>query len=343
MKPFTFAPHEFTDDFKERSFVHIRNGLSAEFLEFAIEQLVSCRESGHNELSAREIKSKKKQYLFDLPDDEAFLSELFAAIATVTGCSQAGMTLSERHIMIYDNNAAPLPALHKDRVASTFSVGIPLEPSGCDRIALLPWSAREENLLDNAVYCERTPNSLPDSAAAWDLAAGEYPHPAKIDKPTLVELEARPGDVVIFRGSSIYHGRLYAARSSVLYFKFNTMRLDPLGEDPSTGLQREKTLEILHRKSDAELLASTVELSPRLQHLYRQYSRVGWNSVLRASVSGAKEFTISEDDLRFLFALRGQGKVRDVLIELGIHNDQLILHAPRLRRLGTLGGIDFLT
>lgn len=343
MKPFTFAPREFTNDFRERDFVHIQNGLSAEFLEFGRQQLVSCRESGHNELSAREIKSKKKQYLFDLPDDREFLSELFEAIATVTGCSRSGMTLSERHIMIYDSNAAPLPPLHKDRVASTFSVGIPLEPSGCDRIVLLPWSARQENLLDNAVYCERTPNSSPDSAAAWDLAAGEYPRPASIDKSTLIELEARPGDLVIFRGSSIYHGRLHAARSSILYFKFNNMRLDPLGEDPSTHLQREKTLEVLHRKSDEELLASTVELSPRLEHLCRQYSRLGWNSVLRASVSGAKDFTISDDDLDFLFALSGQRKVRDVLIELGIHNEQLILHAARLRRLGRLGAIDLLT
>ena len=35
MKPFTFAPRDFTDDFREKDFVHIRNGVSAEFLEFA--------------------------------------------------------------------------------------------------------------------------------------------------------------------------------------------------------------------------------------------------------------------------------------------------------------------
>lgn len=342
MKPFTFAPREFTDDFKEKGFVHIRNGLNAEFLEFARGQLVGCRESGQNELSAREIKNKKKQYLFDLPKDAAFLGELFTTVAAITGCSESGMTLSERHLMIYDENAAPVPPLHKDRVASEFSVGVPLEPSAYDRIVLLPWSAREQNLLDNAVYCERAPNSPPQSAEAWNLAAGEYPQPSKIERPTLVELEARPGDVVVFKGSSIYHGRLYAARSSILYFKLNTMRLDPLGEDPLTDLLRQKTIEILRRRRDEELIESTVELSPRLEHISRQYSRLGWKSVLRASVSGEKEFTISDDDQSFLFALQGQRRVRDVLIELGVHNDQVISHAPRLRRLGTLGGIDFL-
>jgi len=30
----------------------------------------------------------------------------------------------------------------------------------------------------------------------------------------------------------MYHGRLRAAQSSMLYFKLNAMRLDPLGEHP---------------------------------------------------------------------------------------------------------------
>jgi hypothetical protein len=342
MKPFTFAPSQFTGDLNEKGFVHVRNGVNPAFLQFAREQLVRCSQSGRNELPGREIKSKKKQYLFDLPEDKDFLPELFSAVEAMTGCAESGMTLSERHIMIYDENAAALPPLHKDRVASEFSVGIPLEPSSDDRIALLPWSAREENLLDNAVYCERAPNSPAQSAAAWNLAAAEYPRLPKIDRPMLVELDAKPGDVVVFRGSSIYHGRLYAARSSILYFKLNAMGLDPLGEDPSTKGRRERTIEVLYRKNDEELLESTVELSPRLQHISRQFSRLGWKSVLLVSVSGEKEFTISDDDLSFFFALQGQRRVRDVLMELGAHENQITSHAPRLRRLGTLGGIDFL-
>ncbi len=102
------------------------------------------------------------------------------------------------------------------------------------------------------------------------------------------------------------------------------------------------TLEILPNKSDDELLNSLVELSPRLQHIDRQYSRLGWRGVLRVSVSGEKEFTISDDDLRFLFAVQGQERVRDILTGLGANNERSLSYVPRLRRLGTLGGIDFL-
>jgi flagellar biosynthesis regulator FlbT len=342
MQVFTFAPHEFANDFKENGFVHIRNGISAEFLEFAREQLGRCRHLGYNEIPAREIKSKKKQYLFDLPKDDASLSDLFTPLAQLTGSSAPAMTLSERHIMIYDENAAALPPLHKDRLASEVSVGIPLEPSASDRIVLLPWYARELNLLDSAVYCERAPNSALESVEGWNLEDGDCPQLPRIERNPLVELDAKPGDVVVFRGSTIFHGRLHAANSSILYFKFNTMGLDPLGEDPSTEMRRKKTLEILPNKSDDELLNSLVELSPRLQHIDRQYSRLGWRCVLRVSVSGEKEFTISDDDLRFMFAVQGPERVRDVLTGLGANNDQLLSHVPRIRRLGSLGGIDFL-
>jgi hypothetical protein len=107
-------------------------------------------------------------------------------------------------------------------------------------------------------------------------------------------------------------------------------------------MRRQRTLEILPNKSDDELLNSLVELSPRLQHIDRQYSRLGWKSVLRVSVSGEKEFTISDDDLCFLFALQRQERVRDILSGLGANNEQLLSHVPRVRRLATLGGIDFL-
>jgi hypothetical protein len=342
MKVFTFAPCEFAKDFKEQGFVHIRNGISADFLEFAKKQLVRCSQSGHNEIVAREIKSKKKQYLFDLPEDDASLSGIFASLAQLTGSPGPGMTLSERHIMIYDENAAALPPLHKDRLASEVAVGIPLEPSANDRIVLVPWFAREINLLDSALYCERTPNSALESVEGWNLASSEYPRLQGIDSFPLVELDAKPGDVVVFRGSSMYHGRLNAAGSSILYFKVNTMGLDPLGEDPSTEIRRKETLEILPSKNDNELLDSIVELSPRLQHIDRQYSRLNWESILRVSVCAEKEFTISDDDLCFLFALRGPRRVRDILTGLGVHDEQLVSHVPRLRRLGTLGAIDYL-
>ena len=108
--------------------------------------------------------------------------------------------------MVYDDNAAVLPPLHKDRSASRFSVGIPLEEGIGERIALLPDGPRGV-VWSNAVYCPRVSGSSVRSIEGWDLSAGDFPEAPIETKPTLIELNAKPGDVVIFAGSSIYHGR----------------------------------------------------------------------------------------------------------------------------------------
>jgi hypothetical protein len=344
MKVFTFDPKDFAVAFRERGYVHVTKGVSEEFLTFAQAQLAHCRETGRNELLAREIKSKKKQYLF-VPPEEDCLAELMRTIGEVTGAPCTGLTLSERHLMIYDENAAGLPPLHKDRFASRYSVGIPLEGgAGGERIALLPEGPRGVNVLDNAVYCPRVVDSSARSIEGWDLNAGDLPEAWASDtKPTLIELDARPGDVVIFAGSSIYHGRFDSARSSVLYFKLSTERLDPLGEDPATDVLRENTLNVLKHNSDPELLESLVELSPRLQQVSRVYTRKDWATILRASVSGEKEFIISDEDWSFISALQGRRKVRDVLTDAVTLREPLSERIFGIRRLAKLGAIDILS
>jgi hypothetical protein len=207
MRLFTFEPKGFAAAFRGQGYIHVTKGVSKEFLTFAQTQLAHCRETGRNELPAREIKSKKKQYLFVPPNDEECLAELMRTVAAVTGTLGSELTLSERHLMIYDDNAAGLPPLHKDRSASQFSVGIPLEGGIGGRIALLPDGPRGINVLDNAVYCPRVIGSSVRSIEGWDLNASEFPEAQSYAKPTLIELDARPGDAVIFAGSSIYHGR----------------------------------------------------------------------------------------------------------------------------------------
>jgi hypothetical protein len=342
MRAFTFAPHAFAAELKEKGYVHIKGGVSDELLQFAKAQLEECRRSGRNELSAREIKNKKKQYLFDLPNGDDFLHDFMRSIGALTGLSVDQMMLSERHIMVYEGNASALPSLHKDRVASQFSVGIPLEECGDARVTLLPRSARRVNPLDNAIYSAVAQNSPIGSAPAWNFRDSEYPEAAPTGDPATVELDVRPGDAVIFAGSSMYHGRLNAAKSAVLYFKLNSMRLDPLAEDPSTSIQRDQGLEILERGSDEDLLRSQVELSPRLRHVSRRYTRLNWTTVIQAFVTGENEFTISEEDLSFLFALQGCRIVRDVLKATGVSEDQMLSQMPRIRRLSRLGAIDFI-
>ena len=343
MKPFTFAPQAFVSDFKEKGYVHVKNGVSPDLVLFARDQLAKGRTSGRNEIAARAIKNKKKQYLFDLPTNDDFLHELMEVICTLTELPRAEMTLSERHIMVYDDHASAVPPLHKDRLATQIAVGIPLETRSDARIVLLPHCTRAINPMDSATYCPRRSDAGNPSIQGWNLADADYPEPEVNWNPTPVELDVQTGDVVIFAGSSMYHGRLNAAESAILYFKFNALRLDPLGEDPSTTVQRQMALKILEHRSDEELLSSLVELSPRLQRVSRHYTRLDWTTVLQAYVSGEKEFTISEADLRLLLTLQGRCTVRHALLRTEIAEEQLIANVPRVRRLGRLGAVDFLS
>jgi hypothetical protein len=110
-----------------------------DLLQFAQQQLNDSRESGRNELVARAIKSKKKQYLFELPEDPEFMSRLASIVADVAELPVADMTPSERHTMVYDDNASSVPPLHKDRFATEIAAGIPLEPCPDTRVMRLPY------------------------------------------------------------------------------------------------------------------------------------------------------------------------------------------------------------
>ncbi len=324
--------------FRQHEYILAKGIISESFLRFATTQLANCRSFGHNELSAREIKGKKKQYLFDLPASGDILGELVRAISQLTGTPVEQMIVSERHIMIYDEHADPFPPPHKDRLASRFSIGIPLEPSPDARIMLLSSGSRDQNLLDRVVYCPSTPHTQPGTQLKLD--EGECDEID--DLSSRVELDAQPGDAVIFAGSSIFHGRSNAARSSILYFKVSDLRLDPLCEDPATGSQRNTSLAILQRASDQSLLEAHLELSPRLQHISRVYTRAHWAIVLRASVSGEGDFTISEPELNLLFRIRGRQRVSEILDTSSSQPSTLCPDLTSVRRLVQLGAIDLL-
>jgi hypothetical protein len=338
MKLFNSSLNSYAIAFRQHEYILAKGVISESFLRFAATQLANCRSFGHNELSALEIKSKKKQYLFDLPANGDILGELIQAISGLTDTPVERMTVSERHIMIYDEHANPLPPLHKDRLASRFSIGIPLEPSSDARIMLLSQGARDQNLLDRAVYCPRSAHTR-----SGDKLKPDEDERAEIcDLPGRVELDAQPGDAVIFAGSSIFHGRSNASRSSILYFKVSDLRLDPLCEDPATVPQRNTSLDILQHASDQSLLETQLELSPRLQHISRVYTRSHWAVVLRASVSGESDFTISEHELNLLFRIRGRQRVSEILDASSAQSSPSCSDLTSVRRLVQLGAIDLL-
>jgi hypothetical protein len=337
MKLFNFDPIKIAPRFKSDGYAHVANGVGEEFLSFARKQLATYRTTGEHEVRDRKIKGKKRQFLFEFPEASGCVAELTGTVAAIAGLGM--LTLSERHIKVYDESAPPFPLLHKDCVASQVAVGIPLEQNVDARLVLLPNAMRGVNPLDVAVFGPRAALGLDGSMHVEPQDADLEPQTGQ-NLETLM-LDVRPGDVVIFPGSSMYHERFNGAGSSVLYLKLNAMGIDFLGEDLATGGQREQGLALLRRWSDEELLRGTIRVSPRLQRISRHYTRLNWTTVLQAHVAGRGEFAISEGDLALLKAVRGHSRVETVLLNAGIAQSEYLTCSRQFRRLAEFGAVDF--
>ena len=328
MQVFNFVPELYADYYKQHGYAHVKNGVTAEFLQFARKTAQRLIDE-QRDIKAFEIKNKKLQFLFDFPDGADYPRGVYETVARVAGLPIEKMTLCERHIKAYEDIAEKNPPPHKDRVASQLAVGIPLEVPEDSYLILYP----DDHLTVNPYT----------STALWRSSLDEKDLPENVLKDIEpVKIDTRPGDVILLRGSSIYHERVNPAHTVLLYLKFNAMRLDPVGEDPYTHEQRKKSFEILKTKSDVELLDSQIEVSPRLENITRLYTRLHWKEVLQARLWGEKEFTISEMELQLFRKVDGKKTVRQLMEELGIPDLEHVSAVPMIRRLGVLGGIDFL-
>jgi hypothetical protein len=207
-----------------------------------------------NELESWRYPDKKQQFLWTLP--ESLPVELLCArVAEVTGLDPATTVLSERHLKVYSNVAPEMPPPHKDRSASTITVGIGVDIPAESRLVMWPSVDDEYNPYPTAAEwrSSRHPHELPEV-----VTGGVEP----------VEVDLRRGDVVAFRGANIYHERHRPASTAVLYLKFNQLGLDPLGEDPRTPIMERRSAEILARGATA---ADLVTISPRLVSLRSEH------------------------------------------------------------------------
>jgi hypothetical protein len=106
MKVFDFDPREYAAAYRDEGYVHIREGMSREFhtalAEYAERELTS------HKLDDFAIKGKKEQSLYDFPD-EVDIGELYDVVCATCGLDRANVTLSERHIQIYEASAAAEP------------------------------------------------------------------------------------------------------------------------------------------------------------------------------------------------------------------------------------------
>lgn len=326
VKVFLFPPERYTEEYRKHGYVLVRNGVSPEFLGYARKTLEDLVEQNRS-MKEFEFAGKKQQFLFEFPKESDYPDGVFEVVARLAGLRRDKMMLCERHLKVYDRNAPSHPPPHKDRVASQVAVGIPLVVPNGSYVVLYP----NDHLMINPL----------NTTADWRESLDEEQLPENLLKDlTPVRVDVLPGDVLLFRGSSIYHERVNGAETALVYLKFNAMRLDPLGEDPATDPQRRRSLELLARLSDEDLLHSVVDVSPRLIRISRHYTRLYWKEVVQAYVGGSKVFNVSDAELKFIMNVDGERTVQDVIERLGIPVGEHTKHLPIVRRLVRLGGID---
>jgi hypothetical protein len=217
---FTFAPNDHADHFREHGHVLVKGGVSAGFLENVKSALIRCEHDDRDISSKYDKRGRKQQYLFDFPNRPSLAAELVITVGRLAGLPPDDLVLSERHIKVYPVDARPDPPPHKDRRASQIAVGIPIVSPPEARLHLYPYHQRSPNPFDS--YDEFI-RSLPEAQRPENSLRGVEP----------VVLDPQPGDIVAFEGSSIYHERMRAAGSKILYLKLNAFGLDPIGENLS--------------------------------------------------------------------------------------------------------------
>jgi hypothetical protein len=239
---FTFAPENYAAHYKAHGYALVAGGVNPAFLDFIASALARC-EREHDDISARfDKRGRKQQYLFDFPEEPSLVTELVDTMGRLTGLPADELVVSERHIKVYPVDARPDPPPHKDRRASQIAVGIPIVSPSEARLFLYPHHQRFENPFDS--YDEFI-RSLPE----WDRPE------RSLEGVAPVVLDPQPGDLIAFEGSSIYHERMRAAGSKILYLKLNALGLNPIGENlsmlPLAAARRRAPMQVVLAETEA--------------------------------------------------------------------------------------------
>lgn len=322
IRVFSFDPADYREQYQAQGWVHIKNGITPEFL--SIIQDYAERELEAHLLARHAIKGKKEQSLFEFPEGVDYPGELFDVVAATCGLNRPTMTLSERHIQAYEPNAEPEPFAHKDRYASQVSVGLSISVPAASTLVLFP-------------YDERSVNPF-NVSADFPGSLQPHEHPGVVAKTAReVELKDEDGDVVMFPGSSTWHFRRNSANSSNLYLKFNDFHCDPLGEDPRTADLRAATLAAI-ADGNGGLNGARPLRARRLDLVTQSHARNG-EKVLQASVYGEKAFGITPDQQELLNAADGVRGIEDLSRVVGLDVDQT---TSNVRLLAERGALDLL-
>jgi hypothetical protein len=314
MKIFNFDPAEYADQYERTGWVHIPGGIDPEFLAYLKD--FTARRFDEQHVEGKAIGGAKEQALFEFPAETDFPGELFDSIAVVAGLNRAGMTLSERHIKAYDDDAPDFPVAHKDRFASQVSVGLSIDIPEDSYLVLYPHTDVSVNPY----------NVSPQWLAS--LEPHERPEVVLEHAPE-IRIDDKPGDVVMFPGSATWHLRRHAANVTNLYLKLNDFNSDPLGEDPFTEPRQKRTLELV-AAANGSLPSLKPMLARRLDVVARQRSRDG-QEVLQAHLWDQQPIVLSQAEWDVLHAIDGSRSVAD----LGGESVE-----PAIRRLAQRGVIE---
>jgi hypothetical protein len=311
---FSFRAADHTAQYHEHGWVHIPGGATSGFCASVHAQL--ARHEDRSAVDRPALSVAKEQYVLDLPEPAALLGELFRAVGTVCGLAPERLTLSERHVNVYADDAAPCPRPHKDRLASQVSVGISVAVPPGSHLVLWPHDDRAPNPLQRPGLTE---SLVPEEAPETTLAGCEE-----------VTIEDEPGDVMMFAGSTMWHTRRNPAGAVVVYFKCNDFASDPLGEDPETRGAEDSSRHLV--ATDAELPGAIVSLSRRFESVTREYPlRIG-TEWLNVQVAGRTPRRITEREWQLMRAVDGTSSVDALCADAGVDRATV----ARLVRLGAL-------
>ena len=212
---FKYDPAQAREEFHTRGYVHLKDLLSDDFLEHLDAFYKESIATAQTEKKDWKIYGKKRQYLFDFASD-ADAEEFRDGMERLLGYEQDALTISERHLKVYDEDAMPWPAPHKDRAASFVSIGLPVHLPEGSTVCVFPELDFGPNEEEKAVFM--TDRDHPDLEHIYT-------------KEHAVMLNEKVGDLVVFLGSAIFHERVKAGGAAILYIKVNDAGRDPLGEN----------------------------------------------------------------------------------------------------------------
>ncbi|MHB8294049.1 MAG: hypothetical protein ACYDH5_05370 [Acidimicrobiales bacterium] len=244
MKIFDFEPASMAATYRDQGYLHVRHGVTDEFLQH-LRDVLAAERSGEA-LRGAGLKGAKAQHVYQPPPEVDLSGELFRLGMQACGLAGANLALSERHFKVYDSDADPLPAAHKDRLASQVSLGVSIEVPAGSRLLLYTKDETWVNpFLTTGLRAGLGPAALPEAA---------------LDGAVPVVIADEPGDVIVFPGSALWHLRQHSAGTANLYLKMNDFGSDPLGEDPTTEQLRAGTVALLASSGPRALAGAAVRL-----------------------------------------------------------------------------------